>query len=196
MEHLNLLLFNELNAGNHLHGYPLWLSVIAAKYLVFFVVLWLFGIWLIGAQRYRRTLVFALSASLIALFINWAISLIWFHPHPFMLGIGHTYLKHAPDSTFPSDHITALCAIFFVFLWKETIRNGVVMVLMFATLIVAWARIYVGVHYPLDMLGGVIVAALSTIIIIYLSPLINRYLVPISEGTYRKLFGHIIQNEK
>ncbi|WP_025385520.1 phosphatase PAP2 family protein [Legionella oakridgensis] len=50
-----------------------------------------------------------------------------------------------------------------------------------SSFLVAWARIYVGVHFPFDMLGGAIVALLSTSIIIYISPLIHQYVFPLSE---------------
>lgn len=195
MEHFNLIWFSKINAGENLHGYQLWLSIFTAKYLIFIIVLWLLAVWLWGAPKHRQTLILALSASLFALLINWGISLIWFHPRPFMLGVGHTYLTHAPDSSFPSDHFTALCTIFFIFLWQETIKSLTVLFLLFMTLCIAWARIYVGVHYPLDMLGGIVVAVLSTGVVIYLSTFIEQYLLPITESTYRRLFVKIIRRK-
>jgi membrane-associated phospholipid phosphatase len=38
--------------------------------------------------------------------INQAIGLVWQHPRPFMAGIGHAWISHATDSSFPSDHTT------------------------------------------------------------------------------------------
>jgi undecaprenyl-diphosphatase len=43
------------------------------------------------------------------LLINQVIILLWQHPRPFVIGLGHTYLAHAADSSFPSDHLTLLC---------------------------------------------------------------------------------------
>lgn len=195
MEHFNLIWFSKINAGANLHGFQLWLSIFAAKYLVFLIVLWLLGMWFWGSPKHRNTLILAFIASLVALAVNWGISLTWFHPRPFVLGIGHTYLMHAPDSSFPSDHFTALCAIFLIFLWQETIKSLTVLFLLFMTLCIAWARIYVGVHYPLDMLGGIVVAVLSAGAVIYLSTFIEQYLLPITENTYRRLFVKVIQKK-
>jgi undecaprenyl-diphosphatase len=193
MEHINLIWFNHINAGKNISNYQLWLSIFAAKYLVGFIVLWLFSIWLWGCPKHRFILLLAFSSSMLALLINWVISLVWFHPRPFMIGIGNAYLTHAPDSSFPSDHFTALCAICFVYLWYESIKSLISIILILLTCCVAWARIYVGIHYPFDMLGGIIVSLLSTSIIIYFPARVKRHMLPISEHFYRKLLGKMVK---
>lgn len=192
IEQYNLVLFNQMNAGANLTGYQLALSIFAAKYLVYLVVVGLIGLWLWGSGKQRSTLLFAFSATMLALIINWLIGLAWFHPRPFMLGMGHTYLHHAPDSSFPSDHAAALCAIALIFLWRQGFGITTILLLL-ATLCVAWARIFVGVHFPFDMIGAFLVAIVSSVIIMGFAPLIERYLLPITENIYRKLFGKAIQ---
>ncbi|WP_419420429.1 undecaprenyl-diphosphatase [Legionella sp. D16C41] len=194
MNQLNLALFSEINAGADLSGYPLWLAIFTAKYLVIFVVLFLFALWLWGSKRDRSVLMQAFSANCLALFINWIIGLFWFHPRPFMIGIGHTYLIHAPDSSFPSNHVAALCAISLVFLWREP-KKLITSLLLLATVLVAWARIYVGIHFPFDMIGGVVVALVSVGFVIYLTPLIERYFTPIMEYIHRILFTKIFHHK-
>lgn len=61
--------------------------------------------------------------------------------------------------------------------------------------LLAWARIHVGVHFPFDMLGGAIVALLSTIIIIYISPLIYQYVFPLSEQLHKIVFVKLIRKQ-
>jgi undecaprenyl-diphosphatase len=60
-------------------------------------------------------------------------------------------IHHSTDPGFPSDHATAAgavaCAVFFVS-WQL----GAVTTLI--ALIIAFARVYVGVHYPQDVLAG------------------------------------------
>ncbi|KTD24600.1 MULTISPECIES: undecaprenyl-diphosphatase [Legionella] len=188
MEQLNRDWFAAINAGADLHGYALGLAIFTAKYLTYLVVLGLAVLWLRGEAKHRNTLLLALSGCFIALVINWIIGLIWYHPRPFVLGIGHTYLNHAPDSSFPSDHTTALCVISFIFLWRETARSVIGLVLLAVALCTAWARIYVGVHYPFDILGSMIVALFSTILMTYLAPLLEKHVVPIPEQIHRCLF--------
>jgi membrane-associated phospholipid phosphatase len=43
--------------------------------------------------------------------MNQVIGLAWQHPRPFMIGIGHTWIPHAADSSFPSDHMTVLAGV-------------------------------------------------------------------------------------
>jgi undecaprenyl-diphosphatase len=191
MEHLNLTLFAHINAGANLHGYKLWLGIFAAKYLIFLIVIFLMGVWLWGSKKQRSTLLIAFIAVIISLLMNWGISHIWFHPRPFMLGVGYTYLIHGPDSSFPSDHVTVLFTISLVFLLQTGMRLPAFFIL-FLTILVAWARIYVGVHFPFDMLGAVFVSAFSVSILARQSCLIEHYLLPMVEYCHQKLFSRAI----
>lgn len=195
MESLNFSWFHAINAGENLQGYPLGLSIFLAKYLVYLVIMGLLGLWLWGDKKHRSTLVLALCAVIIAFFINWLIGHIWFHPRPFMLNIGNTYLHHAPNSSFPSDHFTGLCTIFLIFLWREHINNLTVLALMLTMLAVGWARIFVGVHFPFDMLGGFVVAGLSTGGVIYVFSYIEQSILPCIENIYRKVFALMIRKK-
>ncbi len=63
-------------------------------------------------------------------------------------------LVHAPhDGSFPSGHATAsfACATILAFYAP---RGAPAFFLLAAT--IAWSRVYVGVHYPLDVLGGAV----------------------------------------
>jgi len=192
MEDLNLRWFAEINAGANLHGYHLWLAIFAAKYLIFFMVLFLIGMWLWGSRNQRVTLFITFVAVLNALLINWLISYVWFHPRPFVLGIGNTYLAHAPDGSFPSDHATVLFTISLVFLLRNGMRMLGLMMLLLA-LWVAWARIYVGFHFPFDMFGSLMVSIVSAGILISQSHFIEHYLFPSVEYIYQKIFSKAIR---
>lgn len=194
MEHLNLIWFNKINAAANLHGFSLWTSVFLAKYLVILTVLWLFGLWLWGNEKYRNILLLAFSSCMIGFILNWVIGLFLYHPRPFAMGVGHTYIKHAYDSSFPSDHMTALCAISFILLWEKP-RSIISIFLLLIALIVGWARIYVGIHFPFDMIGAVIIALLSSATTIYFSPLIKLYAFPKVQHIYRLIFSGFIRRK-
>ena len=59
--------------------------------------------------------------------------------------------------SFPSDH--AMSAWLFVWLAVALAVPGWPVLVVFA-LIVSWGRVFAGVHYPLDILGGCAVAGL------------------------------------
>jgi membrane-associated phospholipid phosphatase len=70
----------------------------------------------------------------------------------------HLLLKSCPISSgFPSSHAVnhVAFAAFFFFTLRKPLGNKVAWIFLWAFLI-CFAQIYVGVHYPLDILGGTI----------------------------------------
>ncbi|WP_298438928.1 undecaprenyl-diphosphatase [Geobacter sp.] len=165
MESTNISLFHVLNAGAGLAGFWLALPVFLAEYLIGIVPALLILLWFRDRSETGRTrLLRTFFSAMLALGVNQLIGLFYQHPRPFVAGLGHTYLPHAADSSFPSDHVTVLCAVgLALFLDRTTRRAGAV--LMLAALPVAWARIYLGVHFPFDMVGALGTAALSVVVI-------------------------------
>jgi undecaprenyl-diphosphatase len=162
-EHLNLYLFSFFNARADLGGWRLWGAVFAAEWLILLVPLLLTLLWISGAAANRNAAVRATLATGVALAVNGACGLMWFHPRPFMAGIGHTFINHGADSSFPSDHATIMFTVALVLACSRApYARRMGSLLLPAALAVAWARVYVGVHYPMDMAGAVVVAALAT----------------------------------
>jgi undecaprenyl-diphosphatase len=161
MESLNITFFKALNAGGGLSGLRLFIPLFLADYLIWLVPLVLLLLWFFDRTDGGRTrLLLAFAAAMLALGINQLIGLVYFHPRPFMAGIGYTFLRHAADSSFPSDHATVFSAVgLFLVLDRPTRRAG--LLLLVASLPVAWARVYLGVHFPFDMIGAFGTAALS-----------------------------------
>lgn len=124
----------------------------------------------------------------LGLIANSVIGALYFHPRPFMIGLGHQYLAHRPDGSFPSDHATFLWCLGFALVALDAFRAWAVVVLAMG-LAVAWARVYLGVHFPFDMGGSLIVSlALS-----FLAPAIERRirvtLLPASVTAYECVLG-------
>jgi undecaprenyl-diphosphatase len=165
MESINIALFNYLNAGAALAGPCLNLSIALAEYLILVVPALLVFLWFLKhSEQVRVGLLNSFYGAMLALGINQLIGLIYQHPRPFQAGLGHAYLRHAADSSFPSDHVTVLCAVGLSLLLERTTRREGVC-LMLAALAVAWARVYLGVHFPLDMAGAMGTATLSVALI-------------------------------
>ena len=192
MEDLNHALFLWLNAPEHPNTQLLAVATFFAEYAIW-VVPALIGIgWLRGSEYTRKVLLEATASGLAGLLINLIIGLIWQHPRPFIIGLGHTFIPHAADSSFPSDHLTLMWAVAFSFLMRRRPRMAG-MTLAVLGLPVALARFYLGVHFPLDMLGAALVAALSAWlafreVCLYLPPAYS-----LATSIHRTLFGKLIE---
>ena len=192
MEDLNHALFLWLNAPEHPSTLLLAIATFFAEYAIWTLPA-IIGIgWLRGSEHTRKVLLEATASGLAGLLINQIIGLVWQHPRPFTIGLGHTLIPHAADSSFPSDHLTLMWAVAFSFLMHRSPRLAG-MALAFLGLPVAWARIYLGVHFPLDMVGAALVAALSAWLTfrevrLYLPATYNLAL-----QLHRILFGKLIQ---
>ena len=91
-------------------------------------------------------------------------NLIWFRERPDLglIGLKEVFF-HRPSYSFPSDHATALFALTFglyAYGWREAVK----WFLLYAILILI-ARITIGIHFPLDIVGGVLSGALGVGII-------------------------------
>ena len=137
------------------------LSLFFAEWLIWAIPL-LIGVgWLCGHEPTRKTLLIATASGVLGLLTSQLVSLLWWHPRPFMIGLGHTLIPHAADASFPSDHLTLWWAVAFSLLRQRTHRRlGLGLSLL--GLPIAWARIYLGVHFPIDMLGAIGVAVCAS----------------------------------
>lgn len=167
------------------------LAIFFAEQLIWAVPL-LIGIgWLRGNATKRKTMLIATASGLLGLLINQAIDLAWPHPRPFMIGLGHTLIFHVADSSFPSDHLTLWWAVAFSLMLQRGSRiAGVALVLL--GIPIAWARVYLGVHFPFDMFGAVAVSAISAWLTLRAA---RWYLEPsyqFATGIHRRLFGKLI----
>jgi undecaprenyl-diphosphatase len=88
----------------------------------------------------------------------------YIEPRPFVTWHVTQLMPHAADQSFPSDHTTAASAIAFgLMLFAKLWKSGAVLLLV--ALVIGFARIFAGVHYPVDIGGGVLTAAVSAAIV-------------------------------
>lgn len=126
--------------------------LIAALLLVF---------WFKGNQR---STVYSVLTVILALVFGQIISHIYPHPRPFTVeATVHQLIPHAPDNSFPSDHALGTFALAFA-IWRSNRRWGAGLLVL--AIITGLGRIYAGVHYPADIVGGAIVALLAAFLVI------------------------------
>jgi undecaprenyl-diphosphatase len=154
-----------VNANAGLHGWRLDLALFAAGWLILLVPIGLAGLWMSGDRAQREAAVKALLATCCALGINAVIGLLWYHPRPFVAGVGRSFMHHAPDSSFPSDHGTIMFTVALVLAFSSVPaakRFG--RSLLPLAFVVAWSRVFLGVHWPMDMVGALLMALVMTLL--------------------------------
>ena len=82
---------------------------------------------------------------------------------PYDVGISHLIIAPTNDWSFPSDHATASLAIVFAFALQGLRRWSVVFLVIAA--LVCFSRIFVGMHYATDILGGAAMAIISAALV-------------------------------
>ena len=192
MEHLSQSLFLLLNAAPNASYAVVELARVLAYDLIWTVPAGLVIAWLRGSADMRQVLLAATISGLLGLLINQSIGLLWYQPRPFEIGIGRTLVQHVRDSSFPSDHLTLIWAVAFsLLLHRRTRFAGWGLGLL--GLPVAWARIYLGVHFPLDMLGAALVAMGSAWLVRSAEQRLIAPLMRLLLPAYRKVFGALIR---
>ena len=160
MEELNRTLFLWINATPDSAAWLLKLATFIAKDLIAIVPMLIVALWLWGPHSGIRELALKTGIALLyALAISWCIGQLFPHPRPFAIGFGHQFLSHAPDDSYPSDHGTTIFTFALAFIFWHRVWSGVLMLAIGVA--IAWSRVYLGVHWPMDMLGGLLVGMLG-----------------------------------
>jgi len=177
LENWNIEFFHWINASANPPVFVPPTAYFCAEILLYILALWMVIAWIRGKASIRVGLLYATLSTGLGLGINQLIGQLWYHPRPFEMGIGQLLLKHAPNTSFPSDHGLVFFSIGLALLWlTSTRRLGAIITL--TGVIVAWSRIYLGVHFPLDMLGSFVVAIISTGFIYLFLPFIKTTIEP------------------
>lgn len=153
LENINYALFALINATPASSWWAIEVATFIAKDLIIIVPLLVVALWLWGPNQ--RQLVFKVMLALaLSLSISWVIGHLFPHDRPFVDGVGYNFLHHAADDSFPSDHGTVIFTFALAFLFWHRVWSGALLLAIASA--IAWSRVYLGVHWPLDMLGGLL----------------------------------------
>jgi undecaprenyl-diphosphatase len=148
-------------------------------------------------QERRAIVLWIGAACLLAYIFNLLIEKVVFEPRPFITHHVHMLIHHAADASFPSDHSAWSFAVLGMLLfslpgvlmsaWDQRVAMrddelrrefvfpliliGVAAVMACA---VALGRVFVGVHYPGDVIGGAISGLLAAKVVTQIRRLLSR----------------------
>ncbi len=142
------------------------LMIASAKYLPLVFALALVGLWASWRSPNQRGAFLAGVSALIALGLGQLIGKAFPRPRPYLNHAVNQLIPRSLDTSFPSDHAILGFAVA-VMVWRYN-RRVEAALLVLATLL-AMARVFVGAHYPSDVLGGAVLGALTSVALDYLS---------------------------
>lgn len=114
-----------------------------------------------GSIQEKKAFLLAILSYPVAFLLINIIHIFFIEERPFVT-LNLTPLYHFnPDPSFPSVHTTIMAVMAFSYLYFKSRWSAFFLIM---TSWVGISRIYVGVHYPLDIVGGILTAILSLII--------------------------------
>jgi undecaprenyl-diphosphatase len=129
------------------------------------LALTLVGLWFVGSdrmvrQRHQIGMFVALSSMGLSSLTVLIINITYFRPRPFVdHDVNLLFYQPTDYSSFPANSIAASVGIAAA-VWGVNRRVGTVMLL--ATGLYSFARVYAGVHYPLDVAAGALIGIVVT----------------------------------
>ena len=158
---MDFYLFQQINQFAGRWNYLDFLGIFLAKYFGYVLVFCLLIFLLVKFKKYWKMVFQALLSAILARFviiefIRW----LWQRPRPF-LGNNINLLLTSDKPAFPSGHAAfffALSTIVFLFFEKIYPRPkfwwGVGILFFIASFLICLSRIFVGLHWPADILAG------------------------------------------
>ena len=160
---MDLYLFQTIN---NLALKRFWLDVLGiflAKYFEYILIFILVLVFLFNFKKYWKTTIGALISAAIARLV--IVNLIrWILPRsrPFIENNVNLLLDYPDKASFPSGHAAFYFALATVLFYKDKDVGA----LFFAgAVLISLARIFVGIHWPSDVLAGAVVGVSSALII-------------------------------
>ena len=133
----------------------------AMPYIFILIIIYL---WFGGCTERKQSSFNSGLSVLLSMLTSYVISLFYYHSRPFVENLGTQLVEHAPDSSFPSDHTTFIFSISVMLLFNKSTRV-IGSILCFLSFISGLSRVFVGVHFPLDIFGAILVAIFSSVVV-------------------------------
>jgi len=143
----------------------------SAQDIVYVIPLLLLALWFWPTSERalnQRVATASFIASLTSLLAAAVLGHIFYEARPFVSdGSARLLINHSPDNGFPSEHAILAFSVAGSVVWWRPLLGGIGLVL---AALLGVARIYVGVHWPLDILVSAAVGLMAGALLAWLVP--------------------------
>ena len=155
---LDICIFSQINGLALKYLWLDTLGIFLAKYLPWVLIGILILFLIKDFKKHYKMVCLGVSAAIFARIITEIIRWIWYHPRPFLENQVNLLLNHSPTSSFPSGHTS----FFFALSTIVYFYNKKAGILLFLTSFsIGLGRVFTGIHWPSDILAGIIVGIFS-----------------------------------
>lgn len=185
---MNMKLFKAINGLAYKSPLLDRIMIIFSTYVPIVFMIVLAGAYFYGVYKKEKLLRYAAIDTFIITVINlllaYVIGIFYYVPRPFVLNKVNLLVPHIVDASFPSDHATGTMSIA---LGINNYKKAFGRILIVLSCFVGISRVYVGDHYPADVIGGYIIALLTNCL--YGIVLRNKF-----EDVYGRLEQWLVKN--
>lgn len=90
-------------------------------------------------------------------------------PRPFdVMSNVHQLTVPSEPNSFPSGHASSTLSVTTVLVWKLRQKKPLVCLLVLFAFLICFSRIYIGVHFPFDVVTGAVIGIISGVIVLRL----------------------------
>lgn len=165
---LDLFLFNLIHDWSGTYWLLDWLAIFLAKYSGYLMAIAALFLFLMMSSAWKKqayyfavvALSFLLSYGVISSFFHY----FYHRPRPFAV-FGFAPLIPESGYSFPSNHAVFFFSLALVTFFFSKKLGGWFLA---GAVLMGIARVYVGVHYPFDIVGGAVIGIFSVLFVIYL----------------------------
>lgn len=152
---MNMYFFRLINNLAYKNGLLDQIMIFFSKYVPYLFMAMIIAVFIAGvvnkSSEYRKIAVSTIAVSALNLVIAGILASIFYVNRPFVHNKVNLLFSHVQDASFPSDHATGTMGIALGLGRYSKILSKVLTIL---SVIVGISRVYVGHHYPLDVIGG------------------------------------------
>ena len=147
------------------------IMIFFAKYMKYFLLFGIVMYWFTRKRENRIMIISSMFAFVVAEVFGAIAGAIHSNNQPFAeLSNVNQLIGHAIDNSFPSDHAIEFFSICITFLlFKKNLRY----VWLAISILVSISRVWVGVHYPADILVGAILGIIGAALCYWIIPQLN-----------------------